>query len=143
MPQTVRWGRARQGPPIHPLVTTLAQVWQHQEQTYNNGTPGCPGGYARHYDQSLWLTDGFGGGAGGDWGQRMGREYFMNNLHTANMTILPHEIGHTRGLDDFYDWTPTGVSNFIMRAGSSPSITEFSASMLRDWWRHLKSRYGY
>ncbi|TDC07949.1 cellulose-binding protein [Streptomyces sp. 8K308] len=109
----------------------------------NGQYPNCPGGVARHYDQSLWLTDGFGGGAGGDWGQRMGREYFMSNLNTENITILLHEMGHTFGLDDFYDWTPTGVSNFIMRAGSSSSITEFDTWMFRDWWRHLKSRYGY
>lgn len=62
----------------------------------------CPGGAARHYDQSLWLTDGFGGGAGGDWGQRVGREYFVNNLGAANLHIYLHEIGHTFGLDDFY-----------------------------------------
>ncbi|MDG4798042.1 cellulose-binding domain-containing protein [Micromonospora sp. WMMD1082] len=109
----------------------------------NGQYPNCPGGAARHYDQSLWLTDGFGGGAGGDWGQRMGREYYMNNLNAENMTILLHEIGHTFGLDDFYDWTPSGVGGFIMRAGSASSITEFDAWMLRDWWRHLKSRYGY
>jgi hypothetical protein len=30
-----------------------------------------------------------------------------------------------------------------MKAGSSQSITEFDAWMFRDWWRHLKSRYGY
>ncbi|MFC6016802.1 cellulose-binding protein [Plantactinospora solaniradicis] len=105
--------------------------------------PNCPGGAARHYDQSLWLTDGFGGGAGGDWGQRMGREYFMNNINAENMTILLHEIGHTYGLDDFYDWTPTGQCCFIMKAGSASSITEFDRWMFRDWWRHLKSRYGY
>ncbi len=102
----------------------------------------CPGGVARHYDQSLWLTAGMGGGAGGDWGQRMGSEYFVNNLGNPDMTILLHEIGHTFGLDDFYDWTPSGVSGFLMKAGSARSITEFDAWMFRDWWRHLKSRYG-
>lgn len=61
---------------------------------------GCPGGEERHYDQSLWLTDGFGGGAGGDWGQRMGREYFMDSIGQEQMTILLHEMGHTFGLDD-------------------------------------------
>ncbi|WP_117213704.1 cellulose-binding domain-containing protein [Allorhizocola rhizosphaerae] len=110
----------------------------HQDGNYS----GCPGGAARHYDQSLWLTDGFGGGAGGDWGQRMGREYFMNNLNSADVTILLHEIGHTYGLDDFYDWTPTGQCCFIMKAGSSAVITDFDRWMFRDWWRHLKSRYG-
>ncbi|GAA3673334.1 hypothetical protein C8D88_11949 [Lentzea atacamensis] len=109
-----------------------------------NGTyPRCPGGVARHYDQSLWLTAGMGGGAGGDWGQRMGSEYFMNSLNANDVTILLHEIGHTFGLDDFYDWTPSGVGGFIMKAGSSAVITEFDRWMLRDWWRHLKNRYGY
>jgi hypothetical protein len=111
----------------------------HQNGKY----PNCPGGSARHYDQSLWLTDGFGGGAGGDWGQRLGREYFMDNLTAADLTILLHEIGHTFGLDDFYDWTPSGVSGFVMRAGSSSVLTEFDRWMFRDWWRHLKGRYGH
>jgi hypothetical protein len=109
----------------------------------NGEYPNCPGGIARHYDQLLWLTDGFGGGAGGDWGQRMGREYFMNNINAANMRTLLHEIGHTWGLDDFYDWDPLPGQGFIMKAGSAQSITEFDAWMFRDWWRHLKSRYGY
>ncbi|KUL29305.1 hypothetical protein ADL15_28765 [Actinoplanes awajinensis subsp. mycoplanecinus] len=111
----------------------------HQNAQY----PSCPGGYAHHYDQSLWLTDGFGGGAGGDWGQRIGREYFMGNLTATNIHILLHEMGHTWGLDDFYDWTPTGVGGFLMQAGTATQITEFDAWMFRDWWRHLKNRYGY
>jgi hypothetical protein len=111
----------------------------NQSGNYGN----CPGGAARHYDHSLWLTDGFGGGAGGDWGQRMGREYFVNNLNADSITIFLHELGHTYGLDDFYDWTPTGQCCFIMKAGSSGTITDFDRWMFRDWWRHLKSRYGY
>jgi hypothetical protein len=105
--------------------------------------PNCPGGAARHYDHSLWLTDGFGGGAGGDWGQRMGREYFMGALNSENITIFLHELGHTYGLDDFYDWDPTPGQGFIMKAGSASQITTFDLWMFRDWWRHLKSRYGY
>jgi Cellulose binding domain len=110
----------------------------HQDGNY----AGCPGGAAHHYDMSLWLTAGFGGGAGGDWGQRIGSEYYMGALNADNVHILLHEMGHTFGLDDFYDWTPTGVTNFIMKAGSATQITEFDKWMLRDWWRHLKSRYG-
>lgn len=103
----------------------------------------CPGREERHYDQSLWLTEGFGGGAGGDWGQRIAREYFMDAVgrDEENIHILLHEMGHTWGLDDFYDWTPTGVGGFLMKAGSATEITEFDAWMLRDFWRHLKSRY--
>ncbi|HEY1178416.1 MAG TPA: cellulose-binding domain-containing protein, partial [Phytomonospora sp.] len=48
----------------------------HQDGNYS----GCPGGKAHHYDMSLWLTSGFGGGAGGDWGQRVGSEYFTGAL---------------------------------------------------------------
>jgi hypothetical protein len=110
----------------------------HQDANYS----ACPGGATHHYDHSLWLTAGFGGGAGGDWGQRIGSEYFMSNLTTDNVHILLHEMGHTYGLDDFYDWDPLPGQGFIMKAGSATEITEFDAWMLRDWWRHLKSRYG-
>ncbi|MBM7844882.1 hypothetical protein JOD20_003531 [Herpetosiphon giganteus] len=103
----------------------------------------CPGGIDHHYDMSLWLTKGMGGGAGGDWGQRVGSEYFVNALNSENIHIFLHEVGHTFGLDDFYDWNPTGVNGFLMKAGSASQITEFDKWMLRDFWRHLKSRYGY
>ena len=110
----------------------------NQSGTY----PNCPGGVAHHYDQSLWLTAGFQGGAGGDWGQRIGSEYFVGALGQDDIHILLHEIGHTFGLDDFYDWSPN-VGGFLMKAGSATRITDFDLWMLRDWWRHLKSRYGY
>ncbi|KAL5342076.1 hypothetical protein BJX70DRAFT_410822 [Aspergillus crustosus] len=109
----------------------------HQDGDYS----ACPGGEERHYDQSLWLTDGFEGGTGGDWGQRVGTDYFLQNIKADNIHIYLHEIGHTFALDDFYDWTPTGVTNFIMLAGSATEITEFDYWMLRDWWRNLKDRY--
>lgn len=111
----------------------------NQSGTY----PNCPGGASHHYDMSLWLTAGMNGGAGGDWGQRVGSEYLVNNVNADNIHILLHELGHSFGLDDFYDWTPTGQCCFIMNAGSAAQITEFDAWMLRDWWRHLKGRYGY
>lgn len=110
----------------------------HQDGNYSR----CPGGAARHYDQSLWLTKGFQGGAGGDWGQRVGQEYFTSALGQENIHIYLHEVGHTFGLDDFYDWSPTGQCCFLMKAGSAAQITEFDEWMLRDFWRHLKSRYG-
>jgi hypothetical protein len=110
----------------------------HQDNNYSS----CPGGASRHYDHSLWLTAGMGGGAGGDWGQRIGSEYMMSNLNAENIHILLHEIGHTYGLDDFYDWDPLNGQGFIMKAGSASQITEFDKWMMRDWWRHLKSRYG-
>jgi hypothetical protein len=111
----------------------------HQDGDYSQ----CPGGAERHYDNSLWLTDGMQGGAGGDWGQRIGREYFMELLGTKNIHILQHEIGHTFALDDFYDWTPTGQSKFIMLAGSAAEVTEFDGWMLRNWWYELSRERGW
>lgn len=110
----------------------------HQDGNYSR----CPGGASRHYDMSLWLTKGFQGGAGGDWGQRVGQEYFTGALNQENVHIYLHEVGHTFGLDDFYDWTPTGQCCFLMKAGSAAQITDFDKWMLRDFWRHLKGRYG-
>jgi hypothetical protein len=129
---------------VNDIRENAPQCAQACGRFFNRGGsyPNCPGGNSRHYDMSLWLTSGFGGGAGGDWGQRLGSEYMVNNLNNPNITILLHEIGHSFGLDDFYDWTPTGQCCFIMKAGSSGSITEFDRWMFRDWWRHLKSRYG-
>ncbi|KAF2030788.1 hypothetical protein EK21DRAFT_100262 [Setomelanomma holmii] len=98
----------------------------HQDGNY----AACKAGADRHYDQSLWLTPGMDGGAGGGWGQRVGLEYFMQNVNAENVHIVLHELGHT------------GVTNFIMLAGSSMEITDFDAWMARDWWRNLKSRYG-
>jgi hypothetical protein len=56
----------------------------------------------------------------------------------GDLHIFEHELGHTYGLDDYYDWSPPGQPRFIMKAGSAMYITEFDAWMLRDWWRHLK-----
>ncbi|KAL2133496.1 hypothetical protein VTI74DRAFT_2261 [Chaetomium olivicolor] len=111
----------------------------HQDGDYSS----CPNGADRHYDQSLWLTDGLNGGFGGDWGQQVGKEYFLGALSSGNIHILLHEMGHTFGLDDFYDWTPTGVRNFIMLAGSSTEITEFDGWMLRNWWYELSRNRGW
>ncbi|KAF2143517.1 uncharacterized protein K452DRAFT_225171 [Aplosporella prunicola CBS 121167] len=103
----------------------------------------CPAGADRHYDQSLWLTEGMGmGGAGGDWGQRVDRQYFMDAVKDEDIHIILHEMGHTFALSDFYDFMPDGVTEFVMNAGSSMKITEFDGWMLRDWWRNLKSRYN-
>ncbi|KIY68537.1 hypothetical protein CYLTODRAFT_489665 [Cylindrobasidium torrendii FP15055 ss-10] len=112
----------------------------HQDNNYS----GCAAGQEGHYDMSLWLTDGMGdAGAGGDWGQRTSTEYFLEAMHTENPHIIEHEIGHTFALDDFYDWTPTGVTNFIMLAGSATEVTDFDGWMLRNWWTDLiKGRYN-
>lgn len=64
----------------------------HQDGDYSS----CAAGEDNHYDQSLWLTEGLSGGTGGDWGQRIGREYFMELLDAENVHILLHEMVSTR-----------------------------------------------
>lgn len=106
---------------------------------------GCAKGEAGRYDVSLWLSESMNGqmgGFGGDWGQQLPVDYMLENLDSENIHILLHEMGHTYGLDDFYDWQPTGQDSFIMMAGSATEITDFDAWMARDWWRHIKSRYS-
>jgi hypothetical protein len=58
----------------------------HQDNNYSS----CPGGADRHYDVSLWLTAGMDGGAGGDWGQRVGSEYFLSALDNPHIWL--HEF---------------------------------------------------
>ncbi|EWG55586.1 hypothetical protein FVEG_13568 [Fusarium verticillioides 7600] len=98
----------------------------HLDGDYSN----CEAGAGRHYDHSLWLKDGLEGGFGHNWGQEVGREYFMNNLDSDNIHILLHEMGHTFALDDY--WTPTGITKFIMLAGASMEITDFDGWMYRN-----------
>lgn len=57
----------------------------------------------------------------------------LGQFETDTMTSQ----GHTFGLDDFYDWTPTGQESFIMNAGSATEITDFDGWMLRNWWYEL------
>jgi hypothetical protein len=63
-------------------------------------------------------------------------------VNQSNIHIFLHEVGHTFGLDDFYDRSPN-VEGFLMNAGSATQITEFAKWMFRDWWRHVRYRYGY
>lgn len=60
----------------------------HQDGDYSR----CEGGEAAHYDQSLWLKDGLDGGSGWDFGQRIGTEYFLENLEADDIHILLHEM---------------------------------------------------
>lgn len=107
--------------------------------------PNCPGGFDNHYDMSLWLTDGFGGGAGGDWGQRLGTSGFLNSLGSGTNTIVLHEIGHGFGMPDYYNWSvwAPGVAapNSVMVAGRAREVTDWDTWMFRRIWTELKGRW--
>lgn len=97
----------------------------------------------QHFDMSLWGTDGMNGGAGGDWGQRVGSAYILSVLDAAEPHIIEHEIGHGFLLPDFYetaDLPPTGLPTAIMRAGASAVVTPWDGWMLRRAWSELKAQ---
>jgi hypothetical protein len=114
----------------------------HQQAGYTY--PQCSGGVANHYDMSLWLTQGMSGGAGGDWGQRVGQEYFTNNVNAEHLHIWLHEFGHGFGFPDYYNWDAwaPGVAspNSVMVAGRATLVTDWDTWMLRHTYNQLKSR---
>jgi hypothetical protein len=114
----------------------------HQQAGYTY--PNCPGGAAGHYDMSLWLTQGMSGGAGGDWGQRVGSEYFVNSVTQEHQHIWLHEFGHGLGFPDYYNWDvwAPGVASpdSVMVAGRAALVTEWDTWMMRRLWSELQPR---
>lgn len=113
-----------------------------------------PGGLDKRFDMYLWATQGFPaiGGAGGDWGQRLSDDAYINMLDGTNIHVLEHEIGHGFGITDFYGENgtnsgppPTGFPDdgtSIMMAGSSTKITNFDGWLLRYMWSQIKDEEG-
>jgi len=106
--------------------------------------PNCAGGAANRFDMHLWLTEGFANGVGGDWGQRVGRSYYMNGVDNEHLHIWLHEFGHGLGFPDYYNWEAwvSGVARppSIMVAGAAALVTEWDMWMLRHTYSSLKSR---
>ncbi len=113
-----------------------------------------PGGLDKRFDMYLWGTQGFPaiGGCGGDWGQRLSDDAYINMLDGSNIHVLEHEIGHGFGMTDFYGgegeyngFPPGGFpggENSIMMAGSAAKITDFDGWMLRYMWSKISQEEG-
>lgn len=113
-----------------------------------------PGGLDARFDMYLWATQGFPsiGGCGGDWGQRLSDDAYLNMLDGTGLHVLEHEIGHGFGMTDFYGgegesngFPPGGFpggENSLMMAGSSMKITDFDGWMLRYMWSKIKDEEG-
>jgi hypothetical protein len=111
----------------------------HDRGTVTTTFPDCKAPN-QPYEMNLWGTDGMNGGAGGDWGQRVGSAYILSVLDAAEPHIISHEIGHGFMLPDFYepqDLPPTGLPTAIMRAGNSAVVTPWDGWMLRRVWSEL------
>ncbi|KAK1945828.1 hypothetical protein P3T76_002876 [Phytophthora citrophthora] len=117
--------------------------YKHKDFAANADTSSCKG---EPFDMSLWPTLGQGGGAGGDWGQRVDAANMLASLDQEQLTIVAHEIGHGFGLPDFYKPEEQPNKDFpvcIMMAGSSPTITPSDGWMLRRVLENIKSRYKF
>lgn len=113
-----------------------------------------PGGLDKRFDMYMWATQGFPdiGGCGGDWGQRLSDNAYLNMISGSGIHVLEHEIGHGFGMTDFYggegesDGFPPGGfpggENSIMMAGSAAKITNFDGWMLRYMWSKIKDDAG-
>lgn len=113
-----------------------------------------PGGLDKRFDMYLWATQGFPaiGGCGGDWGQRLSDNAYLNMLDGTGLHVLEHELGHGFGMTDFYggegalDGFPPGGfpggENSLMMAGSAAKITDFDGWMLRYIWSKIKDESG-
>jgi hypothetical protein len=116
----------------------------HQQEGF--AYPECEGGADKHYDMSLWLTAGFSGGAGGDWGQRVASEYFTGSVTNEHLHIWLHELGHGLGMPDYYNWDAwaPGVPapNSVMVAGRASLVTEWDTWMIRHVYSQVKSRFA-
>lgn len=121
--------------PIAP--TSLSRFEHFEEPQYM-----YPGGLDKRFDMYLWATTSFGGGAGGDWGQRMADDYILNILKADQDEIMEHELGHGFGFPDFYepqDRPPGGFPDkTLMWVGSSITITNWDAWLLRYTWSQLR-----
>lgn len=106
------------------------------------------------FDMYLWATQGFPsiGGCGGDWGQRLSDDAYLNMLSGTGLHVLEHELGHGFGMTDFYggegeaDGFPPGGfpgnGTSLMMAGSSMEITDFDGWMLRYFWSKIHDEEG-
>ncbi len=113
-----------------------------------------PGGLDKRFDMYMWATQGFPsiGGCGGDWGQRLSDDAYLNMLGGSNIHVQVHEVGHGFGITDFYGgegesngYPPGGFpggGTSIMMAGSSAVITDFDAWLLRYIWSQIKDESG-
>ncbi|WP_339157767.1 dockerin [Paenibacillus sp. FSL W8-0186] len=125
-------------PSALPVAPSALSRFEH----FNDRNYVYPGGLDKRFDMYLWATANFGGGAGGDWGQRMSDEYILSTVNNYEVHIMEHEIGHGFGLPDFYgaqDRPPGGFPlPTIMWAGNSTTITDWDAWLLRYTWSQLK-----
>ncbi|WP_251038525.1 hypothetical protein [Paenibacillus albidus] len=75
-------------PAALPVAPNALSRFEH----FENPNYSYPGGLNKRFDMYLWATANFGGGAGGDWGQRMSDNYILSTLNNHEIEITEHEI---------------------------------------------------
>ncbi|MCL1904180.1 MAG: InlB B-repeat-containing protein [Oscillospiraceae bacterium] len=87
------------------LMASAPQAMSRFQNFSNaNSTYQYPGGLHQRYDMYQWVTKGFGGAVGGDWGNRTSdtRAISYGSGVPSLSGVQVHEVGHGFGLYDLY-----------------------------------------
>jgi len=94
--------------PFGEASTTIASAPRAMSRFINFGGSGnvnrtyqYPGGLHNRFDMYQWVTQGFGGAVGGDWGNRTSDTRIIAMGANPNGVQI-HEVGHSFGLYDLY-----------------------------------------
>ncbi|KAI9994336.1 hypothetical protein PInf_010942 [Phytophthora infestans] len=116
------------------------ECYSRQGQTDTSGCKGKP------FNMSLWPSTSVGEGAvgtGGDWGQRIEVNHFLEYLDKEHQMTLLHEMGHGFGLPEMYvaENKPSGYPTCVM--DENFSLTDGDGWLLRSILENIKSRYKF
>ncbi|KAF4134116.1 putative metallopeptidase [Phytophthora infestans] len=117
--------------------------YKHRGQAANADTSGCKG---EPFDMSLWPSTSPGEnavGTGGDWGQRIEVNHFLDNLDQEQQMTMLHEIGHGFGLPEMYVSAnkPADYPECVMDEGAT--MTDGDGWLLRSILENIRSRLMY
>ncbi|ETK87436.1 hypothetical protein L915_08132 [Phytophthora nicotianae] len=116
------------------------------DECYKHGHGDKSGCKGKPFDLTLWPSTSAGEnafGTGGDWGQRIEVNHFLEYLDKEQQMTLLHEIGHGFGLPEMYldENKPSGFPTCVM--DEDAVLTDADGWLLRSILENIKSRYNF
>ncbi|ETN09924.1 hypothetical protein PPTG_22857 [Phytophthora nicotianae INRA-310] len=116
------------------------------DECYKHGRGDKSGCKGKPFDLTLWPSTSAGEnafGTGGDWGQRIEVNHFLEYLDKEQQMTLLHEIGHGFGLPEMYldENKPSGFPTCVM--DEDAVLTDADGWLLRSILENIKSRYNF